>query len=413
MLLPLDLSLLVLATPFVILIRLLNPFVCVRIGMVDVGRIGGAYQGEWYLSEKAGGLHQWPYLDYFYFRKSTKHVNQQWKKMWRHALPVSPWGKLARSVERLNQWLPGHEKHRIPHLYVIPTWEEHAAYLERRNPEIYRKYNERLKYIIGSNRPNLSFTVAEEAHGEKELQKLGIPPDGSFICFHNRDLAFLNEVKKDFDWQYHDFRDSSIQNYLYAAEEMTKRGYFAVRLGAKVREMVETTNAKVIDYACNGMRTDFLDIYLSAKCRFVICSDTGMSFPAEVFKRPLVYVNWSPNPLRLPVYVAHGLVIFKKVYSKRENRYLRFSEVMNLNIGGVDTNEILSKLNLELIENTPEEILAATIEMDERLNRTWETTKEDEELQQRFWALFGPDKLKSPDLRIGAEYLRQNKDLLG
>jgi len=86
--------------------------------------------------------------------------------------------------------------------------------------------------------------------------------------------------------------------------------------------------------------------------------------------------------------------------------------VMNLNIGGVDTNEILSKLNLELIENTPEEILAATIEMDERLNGTWKSTQKDEELQKRFWALFGPDKLKSPDLRIGAEYLRQNKNLL-
>ena len=50
--------------------------------------------------------------------------------------------------------------------------------------------------------------------------------------------------------------------------------------------------------------------------------------------------------------------------------------------------------------------------MDERLNDSWETTMEDEELQERFWALFGPDKLKSPNLRIGAEYLRENKEFL-
>ena len=91
---------------------------------------------------------------------------------------------------------------------------------------------------------------------------------------------------------------------------------------------------------------------------------------------------------------------------------MTFFEVMNLEFGGVDTNEIFAKLNLQLIENTPEEICAVTIEMDKRLNGTWETNKEDEELQQRFWALFGPDKLKSPDLRIGAKYLRENKDLL-
>ena len=37
---------------------------------------------------------------------------------------------------------------------------------------------------------------------------------------------------------------------------------------------------------------------------------------------------------------------------------------------------------------------------------------EDKELQERFWLLFGPNKIKSPNLRIGAEFLRKNKDLL-
>ena len=91
---------------------------------------------------------------------------------------------------------------------------------------------------------------------------------------------------------------------------------------------------------------------------------------------------------------------------------MTFYEIMNLKFGGKDTNEIFEKLNLELIENTHEEISAVTIEMDERLNGTWQISEEDEKLQESFWALFGPDKLKSPDLLVGAEYLRQNKHLL-
>ena len=91
---------------------------------------------------------------------------------------------------------------------------------------------------------------------------------------------------------------------------------------------------------------------------------------------------------------------------------MTFSEILNLGLGGTDTNEIITRLNLKLVENIPEEIYDVTVEMDERLNGAWETTPEDDELQERFWALFGPDKLKSPDLRIGAEYLWQNKDLL-
>jgi putative glycosyltransferase (TIGR04372 family) len=122
-------------------------------------------------------------------------------------------------------------------------------------------------------------------------------------------------------------------------------------------------------------------------------------------------MNWTVT-LRVPIYALTGLIIIKKFYLKYENSYMTYSEIMSLEFGGNDTDEIFSKLGLELIENTPEEIRAVTIEMDERLNGTWETTAEDEELQQRFWSLFGPDKLKSPDLRIGTEYLKQNKDLL-
>ena len=196
-----------------------------------------------------------------------------------------------------------------------------------------------------------------------------------------------------------------------ATYEIIARGNYAVRLGSITNDKIESKNPKLIDYANNGMRTDFLDIYLSAKCKFIVCSDTGMSFPAEVFKRPLVFVNWTWL-LRVPVYALNGLIIFKKFYLKNEDRFMSFLEIINLDFGGRDTNDIFAKLGLELIENTPEEIRDATIEMDERLYGTWKTTEKDEELQQRFWALFGSEKLKSSKLRIGSDYLRENKDLL-
>ena len=92
---------------------------------------------------------------------------------------------------------------------------------------------------------------------------------------------------------------------------------------------------------------------------------------------------------------------------------MSFSEILNLDLEAKGTNEIFfSELGIELIENTSEEIRSVTIEMDERLNGTWETSEEDEELQQRFWALLGSDQLKSPDFLIGADYLRKSKDLL-
>ena len=158
------------------------------------------------------------------------------------------------------------------------------------------------------------------------------------------------------------------------------------------------------------MRTDFNDIYIGGHCRFFICSDGGMSIIPEMFRIPVIYTNWTQiGNLVSRSSIISGLVIFKKFYLKKEKRFMNFSEIMNLEFGGKDTNNIFKKLQLEIIENTPEEICAVTSEMHERVNDTWVSTDEDEKLQKRFWALCAPNMLKSPELRIGAEYLRENR----
>ena len=388
----------------IILIRLLKPFVTVRIFGIDFSRFGRAEAGNWYISETQNGLHDGKYFDLFFFNTLSSFANKQWIKMWRRVLKVFPFENLGNVVFELNRVIPGYQVHEIPIAETLPR-NFNGNLLKIKN------YEKRLQSVLNSDQQNISFTPYEEKFGSTELEKLGIPAGSSFICFHARDPAYLDTVNSEIDWKYHDYRNSSIQNYVLAAEKMTQRGCYAVRVGFIVKERIKSLNQKVFDYAYNGMRTDFLDIYLSAKCRFFLCSDGGISAPPEIFKRPMVYVNW-PIIQNVSVYVSRGLIIFKKFFLKSENRYMSFSEIMKLEFGGSDTNEIFSKLNLNLIENTPEEILDVTIEMDERLNGTWVSCEEDEELQDCFWALFGPNKLKSPDLRIGANFLRQNKDLL-
>ena len=81
LLLPLKFVMLISALPFVIIIRLISPFLTIRLGMIDIGRIGGMYICDLYLREKDSRYHQSKYLDRFYFKKTTNHVNLQWKKM--------------------------------------------------------------------------------------------------------------------------------------------------------------------------------------------------------------------------------------------------------------------------------------------------------------------------------------------
>ena len=72
----------------------------------------------------------------------------------------------------------------------------------------------------------------------------------------------MDKTNENHDWKYHDFRDSNIQNYIPAMENLSELGLYAVRMGAVVKGRLNTANPAIFDYANCGKRTDFLDIYL-------------------------------------------------------------------------------------------------------------------------------------------------------
>jgi len=384
------------ALPLVLLIRFLRPLVTIRLGRMDVGRIGGAYDAEFFLCERYAGTNQGKRTyDIFYFIISTGTIcNHQWVGMWKRVLPVFPLCQIASITDSLNRQLPGYERHVVPLQDV--GWHIN---------------DNTVKCILARKKPFLEFTPEEENLGQKALQDLGVPKGTPFVCFNARDAAYLDAIHPERNWRYHDYRDSSIHNYIPTAEELVGRGYYAIRMGAIVKERIHTDNQAIIDYATNGKRTDFLDIYLGAKCRFFICSPSGISIIPEVFRKPIVYVNWL-HLSNIFSWMPQALFIPKKLYLTNEDRWLTFREMVESDIGLFDRSELYERKCIEVIENTPEEIVDVCVEMDERLKGAWKATKEDDELQQRFWAIFGPDKLKSPDLRIGAAYLRENQDLI-
>ena len=126
------------------------------------------------------------------------------------------------------------------------------------------------------------------------------------------------------------------------------------------------------------------------------------------------------------------IIIFKKLWLKKERRFMTFREILESGAGRFHRTQQYEQAGIEVIENTPEEIRDVTIEMDERLKGTWQTTEEDEDLQQRFClimktygrlGLIGTGRhshsvmksnryLRVINTRIGRDFLRQNKDLL-
>ena len=373
----------------VFIVRLLRPLIIIRWASLDLSRIGGVYSALWYLSEHSNGRHSRKSWDIFYTAPNSPISNQQWFKMLKRHLSFCPFRKFIHTVRKLNVFLPGSSVHMIS--YSHPPGSD------------------TFKHVLAEpHKLVLRFTSEEEVSGQKMLANLGLSDGTPFVCFHTRDSAYLKSQFPGKDWGYHDYRDTSIRQYIPAVERLISKGYLAVRMGAVVNEKLKSDNPAIIDYATNGKRTDFLDVYLGAKCAFFLGSDSGITIIPEAFKRPVVYTNWVSIQILPAHYSCHGLIIMKKWYSVKERRLLTFPEIFPL----AQPHRIQpQEMGVEFIDNSADEIIDVVNEMEQRLKGTWETNKEDEHIQERFWALYA-DKLRAPNVRIGAMFLRQNRHLL-
>jgi putative glycosyltransferase (TIGR04372 family) len=112
-------------------------------------------------------------------------------------------------------------------------------------------------------------------------------------------------------------------------------------------------------------------------------------------------------------FYATCLLIPKKLRLRKESRFLTFREILGSEIGRFVFSEQYEGAGIDVVENTPEEILAVTIEMEERLQQKWQARTEDDDLQERFLSILNDCGLKdSGPPRIGADFLRQNRHLL-
>lgn len=387
------------ALPVVLVIRLISSWLLIRIGVLISERIGHfAANTEMYLCERDAGINvpNKPYIDIWYYGGPI--CNKQLAQMWGRVLRIYPSPVLS-LVNRLNALFPGHKEYRIGN---NAQWDRDVNNLIERFP------------------PHLRYLPEEEQRGQAGLKALGIPDGAPFVCLGVRDSAYLAKTHPFDDWHYHDYRDSTISNYVLASHELAIRGYYVVRMGAIVKEAFPVSHPMIIDYATNGMRSDFMDIYLGAKCNFFISTGTGLDAVPYIFRRPLLHVNYAPVEY-LFTYISNSLTIIKKRWLRYKKRFMTFREIFASGAGLFLDSQQFEENGIELIENTPEEIAAAVLEMEARLNGRWETTEEDEELQKRFWDIF-PKDIVSPynsrplhgeiRSRIGAEFLRQNRALL-
>jgi len=386
----------VLAIPVVAVIRLIKPWLLVRWGGLGSPRIGHfALNIELHLCERDVSINmpRQRHVDIFFMEGPI--CNQQLAKMWRRVLRVWPAWILS-PICHVNWLIPGGAVHEIGNN---------------------TQHDRDVHNLLDQFPPHLKFTAEEEVRGEAGLRAIGIPPGSPFVCLTIRDSAYLDAHIPAVDWSYHNYRDNDIQNYVLAAEELADRGYFVIRMGAKVRDAIKSRHPGVIDYAASGIRSDFMDIYIAAKCNFCVSGGNGFTAVPLVFRRPIVYVNVVPIGY-LCTFSEKFIGITKHHFAVQKNRELTLGEIFNQRVGIFLRTSDYESEGIKLIENTPEEIRDVIIEMVRRLNGTWQVYEDDETLQRKFWEIFptaavdgrwGRPLHGEIRSRIGAEFLRNNR----
>ena len=262
--------------------------------------------------------------------------------------------------------------------------------------------------VLDKTNPHLSFSEAELADAHRQCSELGIDPTKPIIPVLGRDTAYLSHIGEPTDMD--SYRNVDINTYIPAMEYSADKGYQVVRMGSVVGKRLEADHPRIWDYSTSGKRTELLDIYFSATCRyFLTCGSGPDSIAAFCFHLPVLYANYLPLSY-VPALTSKSLVILKKYWHIEEKRYLTLSEMLVGDRPEMYLPSQLRPLGIEVHDNTPEELLQATRELDARIDGVWEETEEDKALQRDFWAIY---ENRWPGLkyscRVGADFLRANR----
>lgn len=366
-----------------LVLRLIEPWRLLRIGVLQSERIGGVvYQTECLLRLIALGREA--SATYVFF--CLPPANRQIMTMIRRRLTVieSRWARIFHD-RSLRPFISG-TRFSIPNKYTLGDEFNRAA-------------------------RQMAFTAEEEARGRRILDDLGVGR-APFVCFTARDKKYLERVHSSAgeDWSYHNFRNSSIDNYLPAAEALAAEGIFALRMGHVVEKPIASAQARVIDYA-NRHRSDFGDIFLSTHCKFFLGDTTGLVCVPMAFDVPTAAANFTQ--ISVPPWRETDIMIPKLCWDLARGRFLTFPEMIACGAAEWSSSKDFAAAGLDLQESSAEDILALALEMNARVDGTWIAGPDDDLLQERYRALYPPDHaVHQRRSRVGGDFLRRHRTLL-
>jgi putative glycosyltransferase (TIGR04372 family) len=253
--------------------------------------------------------------------------------------------------------------------------------------------------------PLLELSAAEQERGRHELRKLGIPDGAWFACVHAREGGYSPSD----EWS-HLHRNSEISAFKQAMAAIVDRGGWCVRVGDATMRPLDPM-PRVVDYALSPSKSQWMDIFLCASCRFFVGTSSGLFLVADLFGKRSAIANmtpysacYSPYPLDLSI---------PKLLRDAQGRVLSFPEIFKGRISELKLAPEFEEYGLTHLDSASDDIAELAVELMDILDGTIEYDAEDDRLQEKYRSLLQPYHFSwGAPARIGRAFLRKYKHLL-
>lgn len=344
------------AIPLLIVVRVIVPFVHIRFGRFYFDRVGhfaadvGRHRAQYLLDESKKTL------DFWYLPDDNDCSNAYWAQITRK------WFRVHSLVRYLFFWSK-----------IIPFGGANRL-------NSMGDYGSRDVFgFIEKAKLKLPTGFYEEAKAKKWMAQFGWKEGDPFICLLVRDSAYMKQTFSDDDYSYHDYRNSDVQTYIKAIDYLTSNGVFVLRMGRGMNSRVEYTHDKFIDYAFDLNKSDFLDVWLFANCSLCITTGSGPDMISDVFRRPLLVVNYLPLQL---LFSWSNAVHYPKILNNKNSStplsLIEYLDQTHLYKSDYD------RFGLEIVDLNEDQICEAVKEGWQRVLGEWKESELEAGLHEQF-----------------------------
>ena len=222
---------------------------------------------------------------------------------------------------------------------------------------------------IKRSRP--SFMLPEDIleYGTRFCRENNIDLKRPTILFANREPGGIVTNDQSAEFKRYGFRNTSIINFIPTIEYLAK-GYNVVRIGKSVKKLSLNVNS-YYDFSTIPESIDKtkLDFFFFSHCSFFIGTTSGIFAIGQIMRKPIVWTNTVPIG-HYSCWSDWDISIHKILRAKKSGDLVSFKDTLQLAEGwGQHADEFSGRF--DFIENTGDEILEATKEMEKQLkNRT-------------------------------------------